>query len=352
MRFTAALATLASLTALSTSFVTPENAKRGAPETIYLANCHFSHSGGINEYYSEVEWYKAGHNSQGTIQENYPDDYVRIAGPDHAQVWEGAQNSVTFASSGTVVTYHIDKDAQSKSDFTLVGWANNGFHGFNCYKDNKRTIWYYTGNGGRDCRSIYYCLPANTKKRGFNEPIGPFVSAKNRSRAERCISIFALSTFLLPTLATNPQIFARTPPETVYLTNCDSSNPRGSSYYSELSYYAAGRNSQHHNYPTERCYMTDPSNGHYGAFVWEGVEAYCQFTSRGSLVEFRAWIGKDAQSKNDFTQVGTAENDFHRFKCYKDNKRVLYGVGLDDCERLRAALETLKLVAGMPVLSG
>ncbi|KAK3941375.1 hypothetical protein QBC46DRAFT_311464 [Diplogelasinospora grovesii] len=71
--------------------------------------------------------------------------------------WEGGSKSCKFPGTGTTFTWNIVGNAQSQANFANVGSGNNGFHGFQIFKDDKHVM--YTDGNGNQCRSIYYCLP-------------------------------------------------------------------------------------------------------------------------------------------------------------------------------------------------
>ncbi|TPX18959.1 uncharacterized protein E0L32_011352 [Thyridium curvatum] len=70
--------------------------------------------------------------------------------------WEGGSHSCTFGGTGVTFTWAIDSNAQSYPNFQKAGTGSNGFHNFNCFKDDQHVM--YTDGNGHACRSIYYCL--------------------------------------------------------------------------------------------------------------------------------------------------------------------------------------------------
>ncbi|KAK3997836.1 hypothetical protein QBC44DRAFT_46097 [Cladorrhinum sp. PSN332] len=71
-------------------------------------------------------------------------------------IWEGGHYSCQF-STGVRFTWWIEKDAQSKPNWSHVGNGNNGYKSFAIRKDDKHA--FYTDAQGYVCRTIYYSLP-------------------------------------------------------------------------------------------------------------------------------------------------------------------------------------------------
>ncbi|KAI1391568.1 uncharacterized protein F4822DRAFT_427422 [Hypoxylon trugodes] len=67
---------------------------------------------------------------------------------------EGGGGSCTFGS-GVTFSWNLNKDAASQSGSTQVGGGFNGFHTFNCFRDDDHTL--YTRNGD-SCNSKYVCF--------------------------------------------------------------------------------------------------------------------------------------------------------------------------------------------------
>ncbi|KAK3361869.1 hypothetical protein B0T24DRAFT_684100 [Lasiosphaeria ovina] len=73
--------------------------------------------------------------------------------------WEGGNYGGTF-STGVVFSWQIAFNAQTSlyPNYSGVGSGTNGFTTFDCFKDDKHTI-FNDPNGSGACRAIYYCLP-------------------------------------------------------------------------------------------------------------------------------------------------------------------------------------------------
>ncbi|KAK3332766.1 hypothetical protein B0T19DRAFT_398503 [Cercophora scortea] len=60
-------------------------------------------------------------------------------------------------TSGTVFSYTIQANAQSRPNYSQVGTGRNPYHDYKIYKDDQHVM--YTEGSGNVCRSIYYALP-------------------------------------------------------------------------------------------------------------------------------------------------------------------------------------------------
>ncbi|MCJ1336345.1 hypothetical protein MMC09_001621 [Bachmanniomyces sp. S44760] len=122
---------------------------RSSSERVFLVYCYGGYPG------SEMHYYNSDADSR-TGQR--PDD-VAFVGSEAPVItaFEGHTVSGTF-SSGNVFTSEIAPGAQNLADFTFAGTGVNDYHGFNCYKDNKRLLWEgLDGLYEQVCYSQYYC---------------------------------------------------------------------------------------------------------------------------------------------------------------------------------------------------
>ncbi|KAL1860386.1 hypothetical protein VTK73DRAFT_7368 [Phialemonium thermophilum] len=120
--------------------------------------------------------------------------------------------------------------------------------------------------------------------------------------------------------------------ETVYLVNCGIG---GSGVeYSVMAYYPDGSVTAGGNVP--------PTNDNEaqitvsGTQHWEGQAVTGHFPSG---VSFTSHIQANAQSQPDFSNVGTGNNGFRNFVCFKDNKRKLFQQGEATCNSIYYCLD-------------
>ena len=126
--------------------------RRGPPETLYLTNCRNGGNapGSPLTYFSQVEWYAAGHGSQnGEVS----DDWCQVTRSGW-QWWENGPVSCKFRS-GVTVWANIASWGQSVPVGNWVGTASNGYRSFNCYKDSGRALYHFFDGY---CSAIYYCV--------------------------------------------------------------------------------------------------------------------------------------------------------------------------------------------------
>ncbi|KAI2471972.1 hypothetical protein F4781DRAFT_385655 [Annulohypoxylon bovei var. microspora] len=68
---------------------------------------------------------------------------------------EGGSSSCKFGS-GVSFSWNLSGGAASAGDATKVGTGNNGFHSFNCFRDDNHVL--YTDGNGHACKSTYVCF--------------------------------------------------------------------------------------------------------------------------------------------------------------------------------------------------
>ncbi|KAI1414500.1 hypothetical protein F5Y13DRAFT_188161 [Hypoxylon sp. FL1857] len=85
---------------------------------------------------------------------------------------EGSGTSCRFGS-GVTFSWALSSDARSAPDALKVGTGNNGFHNFNCFRDDNHVL--YADGNGHTCSSIYVCFDrlgddySTVGKLGFQE---------------------------------------------------------------------------------------------------------------------------------------------------------------------------------------
>ncbi|KAI0833101.1 hypothetical protein F5Y06DRAFT_186051 [Hypoxylon sp. FL0890] len=70
---------------------------------------------------------------------------------------EGSSTSCKFGS-GVTFSWFLSSGARSAAQATQVGTGSNGFHNFNCFRDDNHVL--YTDGHGNACKSIYVCFDA------------------------------------------------------------------------------------------------------------------------------------------------------------------------------------------------
>ncbi|KAF4625377.1 hypothetical protein G7Y89_g12791 [Cudoniella acicularis] len=135
-------------------------AKRTADERIFLVNCQSWN--GINnpsttQTWSEMDWYSTDAKSQTGLS---PDAAAKVITSGHI-TWEGHQITGAF-SDGNKFVSNIQSGAQNLANFKYAGYGSNNYHGFNCYKDDGRTLWGWEGGIGEGgasagCQHLLLC---------------------------------------------------------------------------------------------------------------------------------------------------------------------------------------------------
>jgi hypothetical protein len=146
---------LSSFSLLCTAAAVPEAAAPEAelverapgPESVYLTNCLSMGLPG-----SDVAYFKAG--SEQTSGRSYPDSSCRMKS-NGFQYWETGFGQSCKFNNGVTFSFTIDRDAQSRPNFSRAGTGYNGYRSFICYKEKPQRVLYPFANGG--CVVIYYC---------------------------------------------------------------------------------------------------------------------------------------------------------------------------------------------------
>ncbi|KAI1098853.1 hypothetical protein F4804DRAFT_337808 [Jackrogersella minutella] len=111
-----------------------------ARESIHMVNC---------QTYVAVDYY-ADDSNDGSFPGNN-NECIPSGGSFH----EGSSTSCTFGS-GVSFSWFLSSGANSASDGTDVGTGSNGFHNFNCFRDDNHVL--YTDGNGHACSSTYVCF--------------------------------------------------------------------------------------------------------------------------------------------------------------------------------------------------
>ncbi|OTA85454.1 hypothetical protein M434DRAFT_377121 [Hypoxylon sp. CO27-5] len=72
---------------------------------------------------------------------------------------EGSSTSCRFGT-GVTFSWALSSGARSSPNGLKVGTGNNGFHNFNCFRDDNHVL--YTDGNGHTCSSIYVCFDSFT----------------------------------------------------------------------------------------------------------------------------------------------------------------------------------------------
>ncbi|KAI6082138.1 hypothetical protein F4821DRAFT_219658 [Hypoxylon rubiginosum] len=111
-----------------------------ARESIHMAHC--------NTYYA-LDYY-----ADDTKDNVFPGDSNECVS---SSFHEGTSASCKFGS-GVTFSWFLASNALSASQGSQVGTGNNGYHNFNCFRDDGHTL--YTDGNGNKCSSTYVCFDA------------------------------------------------------------------------------------------------------------------------------------------------------------------------------------------------
>ncbi|KAI1092303.1 hypothetical protein F5B19DRAFT_492545 [Rostrohypoxylon terebratum] len=114
-----------------------------ARESIHMLNC-----GNSRTSYQAINYY-----SDDSNDGFYPGDSNTCVA--NGGFHEGTSSSCKFGS-GVTFSWNLQGGANSASKGTRVGTGNNGFHSFNCFRDDNHRL--YTDGHGNSCDTIYVCF--------------------------------------------------------------------------------------------------------------------------------------------------------------------------------------------------
>ncbi|KAL2114894.1 hypothetical protein VTJ04DRAFT_10557 [Mycothermus thermophilus] len=107
--------------------------------------------------------------------------------------------------------------------------------------------------------------------------------------------------------------------EGVHIFNCWPTSSSANNWISVVAYCANDAdcsNPNHHLDGANACVMKlSLNNGNF--HIWEGYQQSCKFPTG---VTFTWNIDKNAQSQKDYTYVGSGQNDWTKYRAYKDDK--------------------------------
>ncbi|KAK3990391.1 hypothetical protein QBC44DRAFT_325665 [Cladorrhinum sp. PSN332] len=83
---------------------------------------------------------------------------ICVMAEDSLFAWEQRTQGCTFQGTSTRFVWDLEPDARDNkfAKDAVVGSGSNGFHRFNCLKNNDPVL--FTDNQGRQCKSLYYCI--------------------------------------------------------------------------------------------------------------------------------------------------------------------------------------------------
>ncbi|XXH00701.1 hypothetical protein Hte_007051 [Hypoxylon texense] len=139
MQFTK-LAIMAILSGVGLAAPAEAGLSKRARESIHMVNC---------DTYKAIDYY-----ADDTKDNVFPGNNNECVANSFK---EGSPSSCKFGS-GVTFSWVLSSNAASASQASQVGTGSNGFHNFNCFKDDGHTL--YTDGNGKKCTSTYVCFDA------------------------------------------------------------------------------------------------------------------------------------------------------------------------------------------------